>query len=139
MKFITRKRRTAPTIIIISLIDILIVLLIFLMVSTTFKQQPALKLALPESKQGKPGASENSPLVVTIAKQAPYLYLNTDPVTADRLQSELMSRVAKNPQLTLAIRADTDAPFGQIVKVMDMAKLAHVKSVSAFTKNNAGQ
>jgi biopolymer transport protein ExbD len=138
MKFITRKRRSAPTIIIISLIDILIVLLIFLMVSTTFKQQPALKLALPESKQGKPGASENSPLVVNIAKQAPYLYLNADPVTAERLQSELMSRVAKNPQLTLAIRADTDAPFGQIVKVMDMAKLAHVKSVSAFTKN-AGQ
>lgn len=139
MKFMTRKRRSAPTIIIISLIDILIVLLIFLMVSTTFKQQPALKLALPESKQGKPGASDNSPLVVTIAKQAPYFYLNSDPVTGERLQNELMSRVAKNPQLTLAIRADTDAPFGQIVKVMDMAKLAHVKSVSAFTKNNTGQ
>jgi biopolymer transport protein ExbD len=139
MKFLTRKRRSAPTIIIISLIDILIVLLIFLMVSTTFKQQPALKLALPESKQGKPGASENSPIVVTIAKQAPYLYLNTDPITVERLQNELMSRVAKNPQITLAIRADTDAPFGQIVKVMDVAKLAHVKSVSAFTKSNTGQ
>lgn len=139
MKFMTRKRRSAPTIIIISLIDILIVLLIFLMVSTTFKQQPALKLALPESKQGKPGASDNSPLVVTVAKQAPYFYLNSDPVTAERLQNELMSRAAKNPQLSLAIRADTDAPFGQIVKVMDMAKLARVKSVSAFTKNNSGQ
>lgn len=139
MKFMTRKRRSAPTIIIISLIDILIVLLIFLMVSTTFKQQPALKLALPESKQAKPGASENSPLEVTIAKQAPYLYLNRDPVTAERLQNELVSRVAKNPQLTLAIRADTDAPFGQIVKVMDIAKIAHVKAVSAFTKNNTGQ
>lgn len=139
MRFLTRKRRSAPTIIIISLIDILIVLLIFLMVSTTFKQQPALKLALPESKQGKPGASENSPLVVTIAKQAPFLYLNTDPVTAERLQNELINRVAKNPQLTLAIRADTDAPFGQIVKVMDIAKLARVKSVSAFTAKTPGQ
>ena len=139
MRFLIRKRRSAPTIIIISLIDILIVLLIFLMVSTTFKQQPALKLALPESKQGKPGASENSPIIVTIARQSPFLYLNTDPVTPERLQSELLSRAAKNPQVTLAIRADTDAPFGQIVKVMDIAKLAHIKSVSAFTKNNTAQ
>ena len=39
--------------IIISLIDILIVLLIFLMVTTSFKQFPAVKLTLPESRQPK--------------------------------------------------------------------------------------
>ncbi len=40
--------------------DVLIVLLIFLMVTTTFKQQPSLRLALPESSQAqKEGANEN--------------------------------------------------------------------------------
>ena len=53
MRFYVRKRRQAPSVIIVALIDILIVLLIFLMVTSTFKQQPVLKLALPESSQAQ--------------------------------------------------------------------------------------
>ena len=134
MQFTIRKRRQPPTIIIISLIDILIVLLIFMMVTTTFKQQPALKLVLPESKQTpKTGAKEDS-LVVTVARQEPYLYLGPRPVTLDKLQEELKTHVAQNPKISLSIRADTDAPFGQIVKVMDAARAAGIKMVNAFTK-----
>jgi biopolymer transport protein ExbD len=70
MRFFIRKRRSTPTIIIVALIDVLIVLLIFLMVTTTFKQQSALKLALPESSQSeKAGASEDAPLIVSIDPQ----------------------------------------------------------------------
>lgn len=137
MQFTVRKHRQPPAVIIISLIDILIVLLIFLMVTTTFKQQPALKLALPESKQPKQGASEAS-LVVTIGKQEPYLYLGSRPVTLGKLQEQLTASAAKNPQINLSIRADAEAPFGQIVKVMDAAKSADIKVVNAFTKS-AGQ
>ena len=134
MQFLARRRRQTPAIIIVSLIDILIVLLIFVMVTTTFKQQPALKLALPESKQPREGASE-AQLVVTVAKEQPYLYLGSMPVTLDDLTRELQNRVGKDAHLTLAIRADTAAPFGQIVKVMDAAKAAKIKTVSAFTKS----
>jgi hypothetical protein len=56
-----------------SLVDVLIVLLIFLMVTTTFKQQSALKLKLPESSQAqKSGANENPPLVVSIDTNGVY-------------------------------------------------------------------
>jgi biopolymer transport protein ExbD len=135
MQFISRKRRQPPAVIIISLIDILIVVLIFLMLTTTFKQQPALKLALPQSKQSKTGANaDNDHVVVTVAKQEPHLYLGAIPVTSDRLQAELAARVAKNPKTALSIRADTDAPFGQIIKVMDIAKTVKISNVSAFTK-----
>ena len=136
MRFITRKRRQPPAIIIVSLIDILIVLLIFMMVTTTFKQQPALRLALPESKQAKAGSSEES-LVVTIGAKEPYLYLGERPVTLEKLQAELAAAATANPKISLAIRADTDAPFGEIIKVMDASKSAGVKMVSAFTKSAA--
>ena len=136
MKFFNRKRRQPPAIIIISLIDILIVMLIFLMVTTTFKQQPAVKLALPESRQPKEGASEGN-LVVTVAKEEPHLYLGTRAVTLEKLQQELVAKVQQNPQSTLSIRADTDAPFGQIVRVMDAAKAANIRTVNAWTKNPA--
>ena len=41
MKFYPRRRRSAPSIIIISLIDVLIVMLTFLMVTTTYRNQPS--------------------------------------------------------------------------------------------------
>jgi biopolymer transport protein ExbD len=135
MRFLIHKRRTPPAVIIVALIDILIVLLIFLMVTTTFKQQPALRLALPESSQAlKSGAAEKPPTVITVTANGS-LFLEKLPVTAERLKAVLESRAAENPQFKLAISADKDAPFGQIVKVMDAAKEAGVKAVNAFTKS----
>ena len=139
MRFFIRKRRSTPSIIIVALIDVLIVLLIFLMVTTTFKQQSALKLALPESSQSeKAGASEDAPLIVSIDPQG-NLRLGQEalPMTVEGLKSELAARTAKNPDLKLAINADKAAPFGKIVNVMDAAKDAKIKAVNAFTKEVA--
>jgi biopolymer transport protein ExbD len=136
MRFFNRKRRQPPAIIIVALIDILIVLLIFLMVTTTFKQQPALKLALPESSQAqKTGAHEDAPLVVSIdAAGGLRLGVDETPVTVDGLKEKLLAAISKTPELKLAISADKNSPFGQIIKVMDAAKEAKIKSVNAFTK-----
>ena len=136
MQFVVRKRRGAPAVIIVALIDVLIVLLIFLLVTTTFKMQPALKLALPESTQAqKSGANETPPLIISIDKDG-NLRLGEQalPVTVDSLRHELLARVAKDPELRLALSADKGAPFGQIVRVMDAAKEAKIRMVSAFTK-----
>ncbi|MBM3871262.1 MAG: biopolymer transporter ExbD [Verrucomicrobia bacterium] len=135
MQFITRKRRSPPAVIIVSLIDVLMVVLIFLMVTTTFRQQPAVKLTLPESSQAKEGVSEKlPPIFVDIVKAAPHLHFGGLPVTIEKLQEELAAKARANPQVILAIRSDTDAPVGQLVKVMDAAKSAKIKSVTAYTK-----
>jgi biopolymer transport protein ExbD len=139
MRFYVRKRRQAPAIIIVALVDILIVLLIFLVVTTSFKQQPSLRLALPESTQAqKTGTQEHAPLVVTIdAKGNLRLGPESRPMTTERFKEELLAAAAKDPELKLAISADKSAPFGQIVKVMDAAKEAKIKMVNAFTKEAA--
>jgi biopolymer transport protein ExbD len=138
MRFTTQKRRQPPAIIIVALIDILIVLLIFVMATTTLKQQhPALRLALPESSQAKKtGSRETPPLVVSIDLNGNLRLGETEgkPVTADRLKEELVAAAAKTADLKLAINADTKAPFGQVIKVMDAAKEANIKVVNAFTK-----
>jgi len=129
MQFTTRKRRGTPTVIIVSLIDVLIVVLIFLMVTTTFKQQPALKLVLPKSNQPQTGAKAEGEVIVRIYKNG-MLYFKEIPVTPDKLLQRLKEAAAERPDLTLAISADTDAPVGKVVAVRDAAKEANIKVVN---------
>jgi len=111
------------------------VLLIFLMVTTTFKQQPALKLVLPASRQAKQGGGENPHnLIVTVAREEPYFYLGKHPITADRLQQELRATAARDPEVSLSLQPDTGAPWGQVLKVWDAAKLAGIRSIHVLTK-----
>ena len=138
MRFFQRKRRQPPAIIIVSLIDILIVLLIFMMVTTTFKQHPAVKLVLPQSSQPREGASEAN-LIITVAEQPPYFFLGQLPVTIEKLQGELVARVGRDPNVALNIRGDTAATWGRIVEVMDAARAAQVKNVSALVKTPASK
>ena len=134
MKFLIRKRRTAPAVIIVALIDVLIVLVIFLLVTTTFKQVPSLQLTLPASRQAlKADVTDNPPQIVTIETNG-VLYLGEKICTLDQLQSQLLSLALKNPKLKLAVRADKESHWERVVAVMDAAKAAKITDISAYTK-----
>src|SRR5689334_9830912 len=127
MRFVAHKRRRPPAVIIVSLIDVLLVVLIFMMVTTTAKkQEPALTLNLPQSKEAKQGATESKPFVILISTNFPFFYVGNRAVTLDNLQKELLAAAKKDPQVKVAVRADRSAPFGEIVKVIDIAKAAQV-------------
>jgi len=140
MRFLIRKRRTAPAVIIVALIDVLIVLVIFLLVTTTFKQQPALKLALPSSTSAlKSGANENPPQIVFIDEKNLLRYgPNAEVVTPDQLRSRLIVDAEKiratGREPMLAVRADKAAHWERVVQVMDIGKAANIRVLSAYTK-----
>ncbi len=141
MQFNRNRRRGTPAVIIVSLIDVLIVVLIFLMVTTTFKQQAALKLALPESSEEKQGATQERTAIVSIDKRG-VLYFQSatnggasTAVPYERLEELLKQEESRNPKLVLTINADTDAPWGRVVKVRDAAKAAHIMSVNGSVKS----
>ena len=136
MKFLPKRRRAAPAIIIISLIDVLIVLLVFLMVTTNFKNTPSVALKLPETGEApKAGASnEKPPMVVTIANSSPQFYIGNRAVTSDKLLLELRNAVVADPKVKLVLRADEEASWRDVVKVMDFAKQAKIQNVRAFTR-----
>jgi biopolymer transport protein ExbD len=135
MRFVIKKRNRTPAVIIVSLIDVLLVVLIFLMVTTTAKKvEPALKLNLPQSKEAKPGATESKPFVVQVTTNFPYFFIGDRPVTMDKLQSELAEAVKRDPQLKVAVKADKQAPFGEIVRVIDASKVAQVGSLNFVTE-----
>ena len=132
------KRNRTPAVIIVSLIDVLLVVLIFLMVTTTAKKmEPSLRLNLPVSKEAKPGASETKPFVILVATNFPFFFIGDRATTIDKLQSELTDAVKKDPALKVSVRADRNAPFGEIVKIIDATKFAQVGSLDFTMEKQA--
>ena len=140
MRFAIKKRNRTPSVIIVALIDVLLVVLIFLMVTTTTKiAEPALQLNLPQSKEAQPGTLESKPFVVQVTTNYPFIFVGARPVTLDGLQSALAAAVKKDPKLKVAVKADKQAPFGEIVKVIDASKVAQVGSLNFITEKTAAK
>ena len=132
MNFAVRKRR-APNIIIVSLVDILIILLIFFVVSTTFKKdQPEVQINLPESKTATKLTSELEHAIVSV-DQNDEIKLDGRAVDVDKLETAVRD-LPEARKSTLALQADKKASFGTIIKVMDALKLAGVRNLPAFTR-----
>jgi len=134
MQFYTRKRRHL-FVNVVSLIDILAILLIFFIVTTTFrKKQPQLQINLPESKAAETApAPSNEPLVLRV-KSGEEISLDDQPVALDRLAAAIQSARETQPARGIALQADRDAPFGVVVKVLDALKQAGIQDVPAFTQ-----
>ena len=127
------KRRRAPVIIIVSLVDILIILLIFFVVSTTFKKdQPEVVINLPESKTAQKKPSELDHAIVSI-DQNDEVKLDGRAINVDQLEAAVHG-LPEERKSTLALQADKKASFGTIIKVMDALKLAGIKNLPAFTR-----
>jgi biopolymer transport protein ExbD len=139
MKFYTKKRKS-PSIIIVSLIDILAILLIFFIVTTTFKKnQPELQINLPESKSAEMAAAEKKEPLVLAVKNADTITLGDQPVPLPDLAAALKEARAREPERPIAMQADKEAPFGTIVSVLDALKEAGLKNVPTFTQPQSNQ
>ncbi len=120
--------------IVISLIDILMVLLIFLMATTTFRRTPVLSLELPGSRTARTESVPAGELVLTIAREPPHLYLDEEPVAPEELAERL--RALAGEDATLTIRPDADVPrgFEWLVRALDSARQAGISRTRLATR-----
>jgi biopolymer transport protein ExbD len=120
-----RHRRPVPAIPIVSLIDILVILLIFFIATTTFRRNKThVKIALPESKaMGENSPSQDVRVPIAITKDKDIL-LDGDLVPEEGLEEALKRLRAGRPGVRLELEADTDAALGVLVKVWDALRAA---------------
>jgi biopolymer transport protein ExbD len=133
MNFYPRKRKM-PQVIIVSLIDIFAILLIFVIVTTTFKQSlpPSVTIKLPESKTAVEAEKAEEPVVLTISEQEE-IFLDGKPVSLDELKEQVEALTKGKTKRKLALNADTKAPFGAVIRVLDVLRDAGVKgNLAAF-------
>ncbi|MBT5321462.1 MAG: biopolymer transporter ExbD [Verrucomicrobiales bacterium] len=135
MQFRPRQRRSAPSVIIISLIDVLMVVLIFLVVSTTFKDRlPTIDLALPDSRTQDLTAAGDGPLSIQIKALPPHWEINGKVVTTFEMERIFRAHATEKPDVTLIIQSDKAAPFGAVVTARDTARVVGITNVSAQVK-----
>jgi biopolymer transport protein ExbD len=121
------RRRPVPQIPIVSLIDIMVVLLIFFMYNTTFRTQTTrMQIALPESKAmgtSLPTADVRLTLAITKTNE---IFLDGQQVKIEALADALTQFKKTKPTAKLELEADTESDLGSLVKVWDALKAAGI-------------
>ncbi len=116
------------------LIDVVFLLLIFFMVSTTFDRHAKLKVQLP-SAEAKMQQQTKDPVVLSIDAKGKY-YINDRQVVntqLDTLKAALQKTVDNNPDITLLLRADGRTPHQAVVRAMDAASQLGITKLSIAT------
>ena len=114
--------REDPEINLISLIDVLLVLLIFFMVSTTFQQEGRVKVQLPQASDIPLPKGAREPLVITVTAEGAYRVNEHSLInsSADTLRAALV-REAGTDRGPITIRADGRSTHQAVVTAMDVA------------------
>ncbi|WP_456446090.1 ExbD/TolR family protein [Deinococcota bacterium DY0809b] len=123
-----RRRRREPSINLAPLVDIVFLLVIFFMVSSTFiTPETGLPIDLPQATSGE-ARPEGAPTVVVQADGQ--VFWKGEPVDDAALLASLRAELAQDPVGTVILRADRKTPHGRVVQVMDVIRRAGAKRVA---------
>jgi len=116
------------------LIDVVFLLLIFFMVSTTFEKQAKLKIALPEAT-AQAQAQDAQPIVIGIDAMGRYHINDRQLVNTQKetLKLALQKTVGDNKDASLVLRADARTPHQAVVNAMDVAAQLGLTRMSIAT------
>jgi biopolymer transport protein ExbD len=126
-----RPRRDPVEVNLTPLIDVVFLLLIFFMVSTTFETRQALELELPESESGV--AAETSPVTVVVTAAGEYR-LDDRSYTAGTLGDALAGQAEQAREHGLVVEADGRAAHADVVRVLDRAAGLQIRHVRIATE-----
>jgi biopolymer transport protein ExbD len=124
--YVSRKRRTDINV--IPLIDVMVVLLVFLLLTTHFDDTQSLGITPPKADSAaKSGETEISPIVLAVDRTGA-IYIDAKPVTREAVAGELAALAKKTRGVTVLVVADEFAPTKDTVFALDRARLAGLSS-----------
>lgn len=134
MKFV-RHRHDPVDVNLTPLIDVVFLLLIFFMVSTTFETRQALELSLPESTSGT--ALEASPVTLAVTQAGEYRLGERAFASGEALRDALAARADEARERGLVIEADARTAHAAVVTALDQAAALGIQRVRIATREGA--
>jgi biopolymer transport protein ExbD len=102
-----------------SMTDIVMLLLIFFLISSSFVTQPGIKVQLPKAETGETAAEGQ--IIVTLTEKG-RVFVNSEQVTTDLLGQKLSGLLGGAEKRVVVIRADRGVTLQNTVQVIDIAK-----------------
>ncbi|NVJ52598.1 MAG: TonB system transport protein ExbD [Campylobacteraceae bacterium] len=115
---------------VIPFIDVLLVLLAIVLMTSTFIAKGVIPVSLPETQSAQK-LKENKEFTIYIDKENFY-YVNKKKITIESLEEELLKL---NHDSLILIRSDKEADFNSFVKVLDFLKSKDFLNISIVTQN----
>jgi biopolymer transport protein ExbD len=113
-----RTSKISPNFSMSSMTDLVFLLLIFFMITSTLVHPNALKLLLPQSAN----QTSAKPLTtVSITRDLKY-YIETKQVRFNEIEALLQQKLGQNPDIYISLHVDEDVPMKEVVKLMNIAK-----------------
>ncbi len=119
-----------------SLIDVIFMLVLFFLITTTFASAPGFKVDLPKSSASDI-TRDRKDLTISIAQDRS-IAINQKYVTDDELKDRLYEEAQLNPATLVIIQADQSVSHGKVVQVMDLAKQAGLNHLAIATEPKDG-
>lgn len=138
MKFTHESNDDQPEINVISLIDVILVLLIFFMATATFEQQARLKLNLPQASADQVEPDRSAALTVQVGEDGRYFVGNSEvsDATVEGLRRALVSVANGRFEQRVVLRADARTPHQAVVSALDALGQAGYTNISIATVRN---
>lgn len=130
MKLLDAKKRKA-VLNITPLIDVLFILIIFFTITSTFLEQPGMKLDLPNAESAQTHKVEKAIVYITDKSE---VFLQGQPIALDRLKDALINLMANRGDKSLIVSADENVQHGLVVQVMDIARGSKVEKLVISTE-----
>lgn len=109
------------------MLDMIFILLIFFVVSTTFSKLPGIQINRPDASQSDKLPPNN--LMVGITKTGD-IFINNKQYTQKTLTEKLQLKVNSNPNLTVLIIADENSILKHSITIMDLCKHVGIKNIA---------
>jgi len=130
------RAKTIAAINVTPLVDVVLVLLIILMVSSTYIVAQTLKVQLPKARSTD--GTADKPTKVELLKDGS-LRFNDNKVTEAELTQKVKDAVAADPEMSLVVSADKEVQHGNVVHMLDIAKLAGVTKFAINVMQQGGE
>lgn len=131
-------RTEEPDISVVSFIDVLLLLLIFFMVSTTFVDEARIRVRLPQASAEPPATTPRDPIEITVTRQGGFSVngrslINASPQT---LSAAVTQVAAEARDIPITIRADGQATHQSVVTAMDVVGRLGFRTINIATVND---
>jgi biopolymer transport protein ExbD len=137
MNFKRGYHREAPEINLIPLIDVLLVILIFLMVTTTYSRYSELKINLPTAA-GEASPQKPQTIQVTVDALGHYRINEKNVSASIEALSSAMAGIAKgNADMVVVINADSKATHQSVINIMEAARRSGLARITFATQSNS--